>query len=120
MAKSTCNPDTDVPKGMKRFEVIRSTVKDCLGQYCVPGDMAVLNKDLAQGYLDKNFIRVALPDFDEPEDETDGKSATKDASEERKDEGGAANSAPKDAPKRSTSSRDPRKSLRKRSPRDTS
>jgi hypothetical protein len=74
MAKSTCNPNVNIPKGMMKFEVIRSTIRDSLGQYCVPGDMAVLDKNTAQGYLDKNYIRVALPDFDvddEPTEEAD-------------------------------------------------
>lgn len=74
MAKSTCDPNAEVPKGMKRFKVIRSTIKDSLGQYCVPGDYAVLKKEIAKGYLDKNFIQVELPDFDESDegDENEG------------------------------------------------
>lgn len=75
MARSTCNPHVDVPKGMMRFEVINSNIKDSLGQYCVPGDMAVLDKRHAQGYLDQNLIKVVLPDFgvDDESDTSDEK-----------------------------------------------
>ena len=69
MARSTCDQNAKVPKGMMKFEVINSTIKDKLGQYCVPGDMAVLDKKMAKGYLDKNFIKVALPEFDIPDGE---------------------------------------------------
>ena len=71
MAKSTCDPNAEVPKGMMKFEVIRSTIRDSLGQYCEPGDMAVLTKKIAKGYLDKNWIKVALPEFDDDGDESD-------------------------------------------------
>jgi len=64
MARSTSDPKIKAPKGMMKFEVIRSTIKDSLGQYCLPGDMAILKKDLAQRYLDMNLIKVALPEFD--------------------------------------------------------
>jgi hypothetical protein len=63
---------------MKKFEVIRSTIKDSVGQYCVPGDKAILDKTTAEGYLKANFIRVELPDFDEPEDDTKDESDTSD------------------------------------------
>lgn len=71
MAKSTSNPNREVPKGMMRFEVIRSNIKDSVGQYCVPGDFAILTKEHAQGYLDSNHIKVALPDFGELDGEED-------------------------------------------------
>jgi len=64
MARSTCNPNRQPPKGMMHFEVIRSTVRDSVGQYCVPGDMAILDKKTAQAYHNRNFIRPKLPDFD--------------------------------------------------------
>lgn len=80
MAKSTCNPNADIPKGMMKFETIRSGIKDSLGQYCLPGDMAVMDKKLAQHYLDLNFIKVALPDFDEDDDA----SGSKDTADEAK------------------------------------
>lgn len=69
MARSTCNPNRDAPRGMQKFEVIRSTIKDSVGQYCVPGDMAILNKKMAKSLLDKNWIKVALPEFDDADDE---------------------------------------------------
>ena len=61
MARSTCNPDVEVPEGMMKFEVIRSTIRDSIGQYCVPGDMAVLTPRHAKSYLQANYIRVPLP-----------------------------------------------------------
>lgn len=71
MAKSTSNPNVAIPKGMMRFEVIRSAIKDSIGQYCVPGDYAVLTKSHAQSYLDNNFIKVALPEFDDESADND-------------------------------------------------
>lgn len=70
MAKSTASDGKKLPKGMMAFRVIRSTIKDSLGNYCTVDDMAVLDKKLAQHYLDNKFIRVELPDFDE--DDFDG------------------------------------------------
>ena len=73
MARSTCNPNVEAPKGMMKFEVIKTTIRDSLGQFCVVGDMAVLDKKAAKGYLDANMIKVMLPEFDEPEDDADDK-----------------------------------------------
>lgn len=64
MARSTCNNNKTPPKGMKSFEVIHTTIKDSVGQYCGPGDMAILTEKAAKKYLKENHIRVALPDFD--------------------------------------------------------
>ena len=72
MARSTCNPNAEVPKGMMKFEVIRSTIRDSIGQYCVPGDMAVLTPRHAKSYLNMNYIKVALPEgFADDDDEQD-------------------------------------------------
>jgi hypothetical protein len=49
---------------MLKFRVVKSTIRDNLGQYCEPGDMAVLNKKTAEGYLNRDVIKVVLPDFD--------------------------------------------------------
>ena len=95
MARSTCNPDIEVPKGMMRFEVIRSTIRDSIGQYCAPGDFAVLTKKDAQSYLTRNWIRVALPEFDtDGPDESDTADSSGEDSAERaqatSDTGGSA------------------------------
>ena len=68
MAKSTSNPNVEVPKGMAQFPVLKTNIRDSIGQYCNPGDMAVLTKRDAQSYLDRGCIKVKLPDlFDEDE-----------------------------------------------------
>lgn len=84
MARSTVNPSVEIPKGMHKFEVIRTTIRDSLGQYCVPGDMAVLDRDSAQAYLDKNLIKVQLPDFDA--EESNGEDASDTANADGEDE----------------------------------
>lgn len=71
MARSTCNPDVEAPEGTMKFEVIRSTIRDSIGQYCVPGDMAVLTPKHAKSYLNANYIRVPLPAGFADEDESD-------------------------------------------------
>lgn len=73
MARSTCSPDDKCPSGMKAFRVLRSTIRDSASRYCVPGDLAFLSRKEAQDYLNKNFIRVELPTFD---DDDGGQSQT--------------------------------------------
>ncbi|MDJ0827906.1 MAG: hypothetical protein QNJ16_20665 [Rhodobacter sp.] len=68
MARSTSDPNLRPPKGMHKVKVIRTTIKDSLGQYCVDGDFAILKKDEAQHYLDLNMVRVELPDLDDESD----------------------------------------------------
>lgn len=77
MARSTCDNKREAPKGMMKFEVIRTAIKDSVGQYCLPGDMAILDKKLAKDYLDKNLIKVALPEFDD-DDKDDGDTSDED------------------------------------------
>lgn len=65
MARSTRNgylDASDIPAGMRPFEVVGATIKDSTGAYCVQGEMALLNRKLADVYLKRNMIKVALPD----------------------------------------------------------
>lgn len=83
MARSTVSSDTTLapPRGLKRFRVIRSTIKDDEGNYCAPGDLAALGKASAKHYLDLNLIRVELPEFDDektPASQGDKADASKD------------------------------------------
>lgn len=64
---------------LRPFKVIRSTIKDSLGRYVGErnteegGDIAYLDKETAQVYLNKNFIRVELPeDFSDDTSTGDG------------------------------------------------
>lgn len=77
MARSTCNPNLEAPEGMMKFKVIRSTVRDSVGQFCVPGDKAILTPQLARYYLDQDYIKVDLPEgfADEVESEQDASDA---------------------------------------------
>jgi len=97
MAKSTCNPNVELPKGMLRFKVLEATIRDSLGQFCTEGDLAVLSKKDAQVYLDRNHIRVELPDFedaDEPsEPEADNPSEEVGEDETERSETPSASSA---------------------------
>ena len=103
MARSTCDPKRVMPKGMLRFEVIRSNIRDSVGQYCAPGDLAILDKKTAKGYLDRNYIKVALPEFDiEDGDDTDKDDATETTETAATDSGAATDS---DSPKTTIAAR---------------
>lgn len=46
----------------REFEVVGARICDSTDTYCDPGEMAVLDDDLAKHYYDLGYIKVALPE----------------------------------------------------------
>ncbi len=55
-------PDEEKKLVTKPYEVIRSQIRDSLGIYREPGEYAELTREHAKDYLEKNFIRLELPE----------------------------------------------------------